>query len=109
MQLCNFLTRLFGRRRPVPIVAIVAQLHGSTCQLEHRCAVCGGPALDPGHSTRGYTWKRDGLSNCPPQFLVRCGVCSCHNRKLPGQLLAIEMGPVLFEGPDSPAIVYELM
>lgn len=64
---------------------------GSLCQLGHLCAVCGKPALHPDHGTRGGTWKRDGISNCPNDFRVRCEQCMSANLKLPGQVIARDL------------------
>ena len=53
------------------------------CDVEHKCAVCGGPALEPGHAKR---------ASCP-EFLVRCAVCWQYKRGRVGQVFAGDLEP----------------
>ena len=68
-----------------------------TCEVEHPCAVCGGPAIEPGHQKRG---------GCP-DFLVRCAVCRQYKRGKLGQVFAIDLDPATY--PFPPGTIYELM
>jgi len=79
------------------------------CPLTHLCAVCGKVALPPGHGTRGTYTKRNAEQRCPKNFLVRCAECSRLNRKLEGQILAVELDPKLDAVRDRMMIVYEII
>jgi|GEM_PF-6102391 len=96
--------------RPLVEYRPVGEEQGSTCTVDHLCAVCGQLALPAGHATRGDTWEpRHVVSNCRTQFRIRCADCFTNKRKLSGMLLAIEMASFDDYVANHEDLVFEVM